>query len=248
MDQKLDLANWKLVVWDRMLVQNAAGVLGVTLLVLPRVLQKGDRRIARLSLLALGLFVLPIAIFTNLHVVHEYYQISCLVFLLMALGIVVSAWLPEVAGFKAIAPVLAVVLAGCNVWNYNAALGTIPSRPFENLDSRSVAIYKVAKVVSETIPDGSAVVVFGVGYSSEFAFHSGRKTMAVPEWFKDYRSVWTNPNSFLGGLKLGAIVYCPASIKYPTQQDVADWLASDTRRRAQAMELCTILYPADTAP
>lgn len=70
--QKLDFETWRLVIWERSLVWNAGGWVGLLLLVLPWFGGPAHRRFAWLSLAAVALFLLPVLIFTNLHFVHEY--------------------------------------------------------------------------------------------------------------------------------------------------------------------------------
>jgi hypothetical protein len=72
--QKLALETWQIVIWQRVFLDNAAGLFGVVLLLLPWFGNRSYRHFAWLTLAALTLFLLPLLIFTNLHFVHNYYH------------------------------------------------------------------------------------------------------------------------------------------------------------------------------
>ena len=108
-DQKMDLANWRLVLWDRAMKWNGGGLVGVILLLLPWFGRTERSKYALLVLSALILFILPFLIFTNLHVVHEYYQVSSVAFMLAAFAIIIGGWLKDITGTMIIVPFVTTV-------------------------------------------------------------------------------------------------------------------------------------------
>lgn len=213
--QKLDFETWRLVIWERSLSSNAGGWVGLLLLTLPWFCGPKHRRFALLSLAACALFLLPVLIFTNLHFVHDYYQVACVAFLLGALAILIGAWLKTVTGTMMIVPLVTIVIIISNLAHFNASYGIVAARALDELHPGSVQTYKVGRYLREVTRPETGLVVFGSDYSSEVAFHAQRKTMAVPPWFTEYKELWENPQKYLGDLPLAAIVICPAYDVFP---------------------------------
>jgi hypothetical protein len=164
-------------------------------------------RPALCCLAALGLFLAPFLVFTNLHLVHDYYQTANLVFLLAAVAILLDqvrsrwpgrAWL-----------ILAAVLAS-EAYHYSTGyLGIQRAAP----DAPMQRTLELAATVREHTPADAAILVFGFDWSSEIAYYAERKAMTVPEW-PVHAQALADPARFLGGLTLGAVVGCPTE-KFP---------------------------------
>jgi hypothetical protein len=244
MHQKLDPETWRLVVWERSIGWNAGGLIGLLLLLLPWFGGRDHRRLAWLSLAALALFLLPVLIFTNLHFVHEYYQVACVAFLLGALAIVIGGWLPKYTGMQLLAPVLTLAIALSNMAFFAKSYGIVAARTLDELDPRSVQAYKVGRYLRSHTRHESGLVVFGQGYSSEIAFQSQRKTFAAPPWFKEYRQLWDQPQKYLGNVALSAIVICPSTDDFPTLGDLKDRLDKEPDWKHVSVNGCEILLRA----
>ncbi|OQW88114.1 MAG: hypothetical protein BWK72_10250 [Rhodoferax ferrireducens] len=241
MQQKLDPETWRLVVWERSLSWNAGGWLGVVLVLLPWLGGSEHRKLAWLSLAALTLFLLPVLIFTNLHFVHEYYQVACVVFLLGALAIVIGGWLPKATGMTLIVPVATLAIALPNLAFFSKTYGVVTARTLDELDPRSVQSYKVGRFLRDHTQPGSGLVVFGQGYSSEIAYQAQRKTMAAPPWFKEYRQLWDQPQKYLGNVPLSAIVICPPTDDFPTIRDMNSRLQNELGWKNVSVNGCQVL-------
>lgn len=229
MEQKLDPMVWRLVVGERSFGWNASGFLGALLLLLPWISKHDHPRFRWLSLAAFALFILPILIFTNLHFVHEYYQVASVAFLLAALAIVVGAWLKHSTGTTMAVTLVTLVLVLSNLSVFGKAYGIVAARTLDELDPRSVQSYKVGRYLRDVTEPGTGLVVFGNGYSSEIAFQAQRKTMAAPPWFKDYSDLWVHPQKYLENTPLAAIVICPAYDVFPNIKGFPD--LNDLRQR-----------------
>jgi hypothetical protein len=81
----------------------AGGLIGIILIAGTALVPTGVRVRAVIAG-ALVLFVLPILIFTNLHVVHDYYQTSCTLFLIASLALAVAVWVPSLVRHPAAVP------------------------------------------------------------------------------------------------------------------------------------------------
>jgi hypothetical protein len=246
LEQKLSLANWRLVVWERCLGGGFGGCFSVLLLLSPWFGSLKYRRYAWLSLIALLLFGLPILIFTNLHVVHNYYQVACHVFLLGALAIVIGGYLRPVSGILAIVPIATAIIMGLNIADFNSAYGLVASRNLDESDPRTVQAFFVGRYLREHTPPGTGIVIFGQGYSSEIGFQAQRKSLTVDARFQEYKRVWENPKVFLGGLDLSAIVICPLSNEFPNMADLQKKLTQEREWEHVTVNGCELLLSKDT--
>ena len=239
--QRLDFETYRLVIWERSFKWNAGGVLGIVILIMPWFGGARHRRLALLSLWSLILFLLPILIFTNLHIVHEYYQVSCDAFLLFALAIVIGGWLKEVSGTIAIVPIVTLIIMLSNVASFYSSYGVVVARSIDELDPRSVQSYKVGHYLREHTRPDSGLVIFNQSYSSEIAYQAQRKSMTAPPWFKEYKQLWDNPQAYLGDLELGAIVICPVTDGFPNMTDLQQRLVVDSSWIHKTVYGCELL-------
>jgi hypothetical protein len=222
--QKIDLNTWNIVIWNRSFVENAAGWLGLILLFLPWLSKsKEDNKVRWLSLSAIFLFLLPPFIFTNLHKVHDYYQVSNIVFLLGALAIIIGDGLKKQINFFFIVPIITIFIIFFNLSKFYSGYGIVVARELNSQDPRSLQSYKIGRYLNQITKEKTAIVVFGKDWTSEIAFHGQRKSFTIPSWFKEYQKVWEKPNNYLGGERLSAIVICKVNDddkSFPNLQDI----------------------------
>jgi hypothetical protein len=93
------------------------------------------------------------------------------------------------------------------------------------LDETQNTTLAVASLIRRSTPADSAIVVFGMNWSSEIPYYAQRKAFAVPQWLTEYDAVWNDPAAFLGGLRLSAAVYCttptgPSLLQILTRADI----------------------------
>jgi hypothetical protein len=241
LDQKFSFGNWRLLIWERSFLPNAAGLLGVVLLLLPWIGRREDRDFGWVALAATGLFVLPMLIFTNVHVAHEYYQVASVPFLIAALAVVIGGWLPKVSGVIALTPIVTTAVIGSNLLAFGSAYGIVVARSLSEMHPRSIQSYTVGQYLREHTKSDSGIVIFGQDWSSEMSFQAQRKSMTAPIWFKDYMQVWKNPRAYLGDLKLGAIVVCPSEHGFPNSADVRERLSKESGWRLERVMDCEII-------
>jgi peptidoglycan/LPS O-acetylase OafA/YrhL len=239
--QRLSPATWTLVVWERALTWNAAGFIGVVLLGLLVFGLRRHRRLALIGLAAFALFLLPILVFTNLHVAHEYYQVSCVVFLLAALAIVIGGILPAVTGIPLAVPALTLLMLIWNIHTFNGYYGVVAARAVSESDPATRQAHSVGRYLREHTKEGTAVAVFGQDYSSEIAFASERKSITLPPWFSEYPSFWAEPQKYSGNLPLSAIAVCPPTDKFPTREDVERRASTEAGWNHVSVDGCELL-------
>ena len=213
MEQKLAIKTWRLVVWERSFEGNAGGMLGVLLLLAPWFGGPEHRRFAWLSLVSILLFVTPIAIFTNLHVVHTYYQVGCVAFLIASLSIVIGGWLVEYTGKMLIALVITLAIIFSNI----AIFKSVNGNKVAYAVNRAV---KIGHHLHDLTNPNTGLVIFGEDWSSEIAYYAQRKSLTAPVWFNEYKEAWKYPQKYLGNIDLGAIVVCPSVGGFPGKLDI----------------------------
>lgn len=199
--QRFSAEFWRDAIWERALPEIFGYAVLLAGVAAAAALQ--SRRYAGLMLAALAGFLLPFLLFTNLHFVHSYYQNAnaLLALIAVALGIAAIAELgqPLLAGI-----VLAVVVAGQLAFFHAKYVPTIEA------DFTKTPIYLVSQSVREHVREGDALLVLGADWSSEIPYYSERKSLALPSWMPPplIKQALDDPEKFLGGLKLGGIVYC----------------------------------------
>jgi hypothetical protein len=234
LEQRLQPRTWKVILWNRGLHYNAAGVIGAALIagVLVRPMWS---RLRALVAAALLLWITPAIIFTNLFHVHDYYQVELAVFLLFALAIAIGEWVPRVVRQQWAIPILVVFCAGWSLRQFS-----VHELPRMTGDfNRNVLI--LADAVRQRTPPDSPIVVYGMDWSSELPYYAQRRAIAVPPWFNGWQAVWAEPERFLGGVTPSAIVICRGE-GIPSEAQVADRMAKDRSLMQADAGGCRILY------
>jgi hypothetical protein len=195
-----------------MIAENAAGALGVLLIVVA--LLSRDRRAKFVVTVCLVLFALPILLFTRVHYFLPYYQSACLAFLLAALAFATVICLPQEVIHRRIAPPLvSIILIIANFAVFITAYGGYVT---EKINVRRNSTLAVSDVIRRYTPEDSAILVFGLtsdgsvppvtSWSSEIAYYSRRKSFTVEKSFE--KRVTPDPASYLGDKSLGAMAFC----------------------------------------
>jgi hypothetical protein len=234
LEQRLQPRTWKVILWNRGLQYNAAGIIGAALIagVLVRPIWPRLRTIAAAALL---LWITPAMIFTNLFHVHDYYQVELAVFLVFSLAIAIGEWVPRVVRQQWVIPVLVVFCAGWSLRQFSVYELPRVTGDF----NRNVLI--LAEAVRERTPPDSPIVIYGMDWSSELPYYAQRRAIAVPPWLNDREAVWAEPERFLGGVKPSAIVICRGE-GIPSEAQVADRMAKDRSLVQAEAGGCRILY------
>jgi hypothetical protein len=146
------------------------------------------------------LYFIPWLVFTNLHIVHNYYQFSNAIFLVAALTVVLSE------------ATLRLPRAAALITLYGAAIGCLgASRLYlemERLDLTKFPAYGTAMFLKEVIPDDEIIVVMGCDWSSEVAFYAEKRAIYVPNWcpYDVVEKFVADPSYLSGGKTIGAMV------------------------------------------
>ena len=167
----------------------------------------------RISAICLLAFFASIMTFTNLHVVHPYYQTAIAVFLILPAGIAIGIAFDR--GYTvAAALALVTILAGQIVYfDRNVA-------PAIAADHSKSTAYLVGRGAAALTQEGESMIVLGMDWTSEVAYYSGRKTLTLPQGTRTElrREMFENPQAFLGTEKFALVVLCSQPYK-PLQQE-----------------------------
>ncbi len=166
-----------------------------------------SKRYFFLVLLAVIGFFSSIMIFTNLHIVHNYYQVANGIFLVAAIGL--SIGLIFNRGYIFISFLLISLLIFGQIFFFMKTYTEIIAN--DRKDDQTLQIALIAK--SKTDPSQS-LIVLGEDWSSAVAYYSQRKTLTLPNWApkETIERVFADPQAFLGDRPLGGIVLCGARV------------------------------------
>lgn len=208
LSQRLGPDLWIRTLWDRMVpdILGSPLALGVML----TGLLYARRRTAGAILVLLGLFMLPIAVFTNLHIQHEYYQYANALFLTSAVA--VALWeISKTASPLGFLAICAVMAASDMLTFYRAF------HPFTSYYSHFDSRLQIAEYLEDNTPPGSVILVIGDGWKPVIAYYAERRAIyldfATPQQLE---GVLDHPTEFSGGARVAAVVdrvaWVPASL------------------------------------
>ena len=152
------------------------------------------------------LFIFPLLVFSNLHIVHWYYQVSAQFYLFFALGIALSYDLRLFkVNFLKLHAVFIVLIVAVNLSVFHSKF---QDAAYEEFTPNNSLILKVSNFLKKnTLPD-DPILVYGMDWSSELAFVSERKAATLAPWMKGYGQGFVNPAILFEGANPGAIIDC----------------------------------------
>ena len=201
LEQRLSSDFWQATIMKR-IFPDVLGLGWIVGLIVFAGVVRSTRYAVPLGLAVLG-FLTPMLLFTNLHMVHNYYQYANGVFLLAAVGFGLAAIAHS--GWRVLCVVLLFLVVIGEIVYFNA--GFARAIQADASKNRQIQIALLAK--SMTQPD-QALLIFGDDWSPAIAYEAERKAIMVPNWAEPQtvRRILNNPEDYLGGVKLGAAIYC----------------------------------------
>lgn len=236
LQQKLSSTLWSDIVIAR-IVPNLLGAFH-WLAVAAILLCISSRRSLFLVVISLIGFLTPILLFTNLHMVHTYYQVANGVFLLVAVGIAVGALFDR--GYPSIATVVLVAICAGQVTFFQKNYLSVITN-----DHAQDPVLRIALLAKAQTQPEQSLVVIGEDWSSAVAYYSERKTLTLPGWAKQglIERVFADPQAFLGDRPLGGIVFCANRVNdYGSSAPLAQGFVADRAVLGQFGE-CQLLAP-----
>ena len=192
--QRLSIDTWRLLLERATTLVTADKAFWLSCALVPIVTRRRWKEV----LACVALFVAGPLLFTNLHVVHDYYMCANGIFLLAAIGFCVVAILESAGGTRAgIAAVLLTMLLAFSMHRKQYL-------PIQKQDNRGLA-----KAIKERLAatDPEAVTIYlGLDWSPVWPYHAERRALMIPEWGyvkdADVRQALAN----LKGHKIGPIL------------------------------------------
>ena len=238
--QRISYALWVDVILNRILLLNFGGIIGAGVIT-AALAMTAERRIKLIILTSVALGLLPLFLFSNLHIVHDYYQSSNVIFLTYGLAVALGALIvPGVGGRVGLALLAALMVAN----GFAVVKSGYLAAMLKNFgaDNPHVA---VSRVLARELPEDAQFVAFGNDYSATFAFLSGRKSFTVPPWFKDIEQVIARPGDYVEKGHLGAVVACSDK---PDAMQLLEWTTAQGNWKLGETTGCAISVPAKPLP
>lgn len=146
-------------------------------------------------------FLLPFLIFTNLHIVHDYYQTANGVFAIVLLGFLFGESVFS-ENRTALVTAISVMTVGQLLFFYGYY--------YDNSRHVSLNRVEIAASARRLVPEDAGIVVIGDDWSSIIPYYAERKALTVPEWLsKDLiQSVIAQPQRFFDNRPIGGVIEC----------------------------------------
>ena len=219
LQQRLDLKLFLEVIWNRVCVKNLGAMVGPIIIGLAFWL--GDRRIRSVLLVSLILFLLPIEIFFNVHVIHDYYQVASCLFIIGGLSIaIVDLSMRTRWNGSFILLIVAVSFVVLNLYVFKLSYGVLLDTLRSSVNKSTNKTLLLSSILQKYTSPDSVIVIYGMEWNSEIPYYAERKSLMVPlwlgrpdwpgelDWQRKYGEVWKNPEPYLGGLPVSAMVFC----------------------------------------
>lgn len=202
--QRISRDLWFDTVYSRNVLSSPFGWVSALIVALGFLL--ANKKLKFILLICLTLSLAPLLIFTNLHIVHKYYQFANLLFYLMAIVIAIQAliyYLPLKYSLVTL-NIVAVLLVFSNLFIFYSDYYKIKTNTINFSNSE---LLRVASYIKTHTPKDRPIVIYGLDWSSELPFYSERRALALPWGRWDIKAI-ENPEQFLGSLSPSAFIIC----------------------------------------
>ena len=197
-----------------------------------------DRRTGIVISGALGAFLLPFMLFTNVHIVHNYYDTANAIFLICGLAILVSRLFStghRQAGWN----LLTLTVASQLLW---FGLFFVPEirNPFNR------PLLAISKAINAKTDPGGVIVIYGPDYSPVIPYYAQRRAMMEPDAVPPFSNEETLERAHgmwapQGGHPVEAVVRCKSRMdRFPEFDRIFRDL--DTHVSKQQMAGCDVYF------
>ena len=206
--QRFSVPFWYDLILKRTVLGSLGAGLGLLLLINYFFNQRGKLKNTEFYVVVIGilLFFSSLVIFSNLHIVHWYYQTGNLIYLFFALATVLTGKF-HFKG-RVLNQFNTIFLVTILILNLSVFLVKFEKTAHVKFSSSNSLILKVAEHIKINTRPEEYLLVYGLDWSSELAFASERKSATLAPWMKGYDESYRNPSSAFGGENPGAIVDC----------------------------------------
>ena len=204
-DQRLSKNLWVDVILNRVANKSILGLFGLSLIFFTLLFIRSKNYIIFILLI---LFFLPFILFTNLHIVHNYYQVANSIFLIIAAAISICLFCDKfLHNHKFLYSFIIIFFIFSNLFNFYGNSFAAKKTDINLLNNKTLA---VANYIKSTTDPNKPVIWFGFDWSSEAAFYSERRSLTVPSWGNLESDVIQNTAKYLGEVTPSSFVLCPS--------------------------------------
>lgn len=229
------------VIWSRIIKGNLAGGLGL-LIIAYTLVRVREPQVRRVVLAGCVLGLLPLFIFTNLHLVHGYYQSANVIFIIFAFAVAASDGVARAQARPWLVLLFALLLAV----NYVVFAKGYSKNLRQQIDLSNSRDLLVADALKHNMKDGEAFTLYGNDWSSSIAYYAEHKSFTIPDRFKDLDKTIDTPQAFLGEAPLGAVVMCPP-VARPTLDELVNQPHPDGPWKVAEVSGCYVSLPQQHA-
>lgn len=226
------------VIWTRIFKQNLAGAIGAVVLLFA-LLSNVEKSIKTVIAISLAMGFAPLFLFTNLHLVHTYYQTAIVVFLIYATAVSIGHVLNIYLKRKILLFAITITMIGANYFIFSRYFLETIKTEFNKENSRD---YAVSEILKREIPQDKYFVAFGNDWSSSFAYLAERKSFTAPGFLKEYKNLASSPERLIEEAHLGGVVLCPWG-GTPSIIDLSQWASTNRRWKIGEAHGCYIALP-----
>jgi hypothetical protein len=233
--QRWDPTFWREVVFGRTLAEVLGGPARLWALLVAALVF--GRAAVAWAIVLLVLYMIPFAVFSNLHWIHNYYQYANALFAICVVGVV--AWHAR-AGWRRW---IAIALIGFVVTGEIVRLVNVEWPQMRAKQHRSDTI-RLSRRLTD-LPAEGVLLVFGYDWSPELAYYARHRAITVPAWTsrEQLESLRAQPLVHSGGLPIVAVVECPHRLRQnPVLAPIMDAIMAEQTRGKQSyqMEACIL--------
>ena len=204
-EQRYSIALWFHTIFKRNIYQSSFLVLGCVGVFLALFLIR-ERDIKFVISIMLLLFLFPFLIFTNLHIVHSYYQLANSIFWSVSVGI---SFFYLIKFFPKYENILYVLFFSFFLFsNYFFFTKVYLQSKEYKISEENSRTLKISNFIKKNTNENQPIVIYGYGWSSEVAFYSERRALSLPE-DKWYLQAISNTDKFLNKDRPSSFVLCP---------------------------------------
>ena len=204
-EQRFSRSFWFDLIFQRTLLGNLGAGLGLLVIIIFFLLRSDPKNKLIVSALIV-MFFTPLFVFTNLHIVHWYYQVSNQIYLFLALAIILGNWVGRIPKkFSNSVTALVILISVINFTVFQLKFSEYAEKDFTRQNSQ---ILSVADFIKKNTGNNEYILIYGQDWSSALAFAAERKTATLPSWIPTYSESYKNPKILFNQKNPGAIVDC----------------------------------------
>ena len=242
LQQRLSSALWSDTIYDRVLPDLFGLAVPVAFVAFGAALPRP--RFALGAILAGVGFLVPFLVFTNLHVVHNYYQYANGIFALAGVGIGLASIARGRQPFQyvlAAAALITLVVAQSDFYFFAYS-------NYITKDYTKDRIVRIAQLTAQQTQRDESVIVIGDEWSAAIPYYSQRKALVLANWFPHELlvKVFENPRAFLGDRRFGGVIYCADQLSTYKQSITAIQKFVSSRDVFAEYGGCQLLGPTQT--